>query len=224
MTAGGTSDVTVAAHDGQGDAPDGNRTSDRILRAATGLFYEKGYHATSMREIASLVGIKAGSLYNHFGAKQDILFELAIVVMHEMLAGGQEAIKAAASCEDRIRALVEFHVRYSADHRLRAKVADEQLHALDEKRRRDVLVLRDRYEQLFRNILQEGRDQAGWQVDDIAVVTFAIGTMASAVNVWFREDGRLSASAVAALYGDLVLRAVGADPSRSPSQRRQSPG
>jgi TetR/AcrR family transcriptional regulator, cholesterol catabolism regulator len=194
---------------------DGNSMSNRILVAATALFYERGYHATTMREIASAVGIKAGSLYNHFGAKEDILFEICHGVMVEMLRDGQRAIRTATSREARLRRLVEFHVRFCAEDRFRSKVADDQLHALSDARRRQVLDIRDTYEQLFRDILAEGREDEGWEVDDVAVVTFALATMANSVNVWFRDDGRMTAAAVASIYGDLAVRAVRAGRTRS---------
>jgi TetR/AcrR family transcriptional regulator, cholesterol catabolism regulator len=183
-------------------------TAVRILDAATELFYEKGYHATSMREVAAAAGIKAASVYNHFSGKEQILFDVAHGTMKEMLAGGRAAAASAASPEAELRRLVEFHVRYSAQNRLRAKVADDQLHALKPARRKRVQEIRDDYERLFRDVLTRGRDQHGWQVDDVAVVTFAVATMASAVGVWYREDGRLSADAIASIYGDLAVCAV----------------
>lgn len=214
-------------------------TTTRIIDVATELFYQKGYHGTTMREIAARVGIKAASVYNHFASKEDILFEITFGTMEEMLIGARGAISSAASPEAQLRRLVEFHVRYSAENRLRAKVADDQLHALSPERRRTVLRIRDRYEALFREILTRGRDECNWQVDDVAVVTFAIATMASAVDVWYREDGRLPADAIASIYGDLAVRAVidrdhpaparpaspaGRHPGRKPTtQRRTNP-
>jgi TetR/AcrR family transcriptional regulator, cholesterol catabolism regulator len=187
----------------------GNPTRQKIVAAAAELFYEKGYHATTTREIAARLEMTAASLYNHFPAKEDILFEITLVTMEELLAGGRAAIATAATTAGQLRRLVEWHVRYSAERRLQAKVADEQLHALNPDRRRQVVAKRDEYEQLFRDILTRGRDQDGWQIDDIPVVTFAIATMSSAVGVWFRETGRLSADAVASIYGDIALRAAG---------------
>jgi TetR/AcrR family transcriptional regulator, cholesterol catabolism regulator len=188
--------------------PTNGSTATRILDAATELFYEKGYHATSMREVAAVVGIKAASVYNHFASKEEILFEITHGTMKEMLAGGRAAVGSAASPEAELRRLVEFHVRYSAQNRLRAKVADDQLPALKLARRKRVLRIRDDYESLFRDILTRGHDEHGWQVDDVPVVTFAIATMATAVDVWYREGGRLSADAIASIYGDLAVRAV----------------
>lgn len=188
--------------------PAPNGTAARILEAATKLFYEKGYHATSMREVAAVVGIKAASVYNHFSGKEEILFEIAHGTMKEMLAGGRAAVGSASSPEAELRRLVEFHARYSAQNRLRAKVADDQLHALRPARKKRVQRIRDEYEGLFRDVLTRGRDQHEWQVDDVAVVTFAIATMATGVDVWYREGGRLSADAIASIYGDLAVRAV----------------
>src|ERR1700761_7631923 len=166
-----------------GKQPAPNGTAARVLEAATKLFYEKGYHAASMREVAAVVGIKAASVYNHFSGKEEILFEIAHGTMKEMLAGGRAVASSASSPEAELRRLVEFHVRYSAQNRLRAKVADDQLHALGTARRRRVQRIRDEYEGLFRDVLTRGRDQDGWQVDDVSVVTFAIATMANGVHV-----------------------------------------
>jgi AcrR family transcriptional regulator len=192
----------------QSDSHAAPGTAVRIRDAATELFYEKGYHGTSMREIAAHVGIKPASLYNHFAGKQDILYEIAFGTMQEMFTGAQAATASAASPEGQLRRLVEFHVRYSATNRLRAKVADDQLHAIADEQKGSVLDLRDRYESLFRDVLRRGADECGWHIDDIPVVTFAIATMASAVGVWYRDDGRLSADAIASIYGDLAIRAV----------------
>jgi AcrR family transcriptional regulator len=51
-------------------------TKEKILNEALDLLAEKGYHGTSMREIAKAVGIKGSSIYNHFSGKEDIFSEL----------------------------------------------------------------------------------------------------------------------------------------------------
>lgn len=183
-------------------------TEQRILDAATALFYEKGYHAATMREVAAAVGIKAGSLYNHFPGKADLLFRIAYGTMEELLDGGRAALEAGARPRDRLRALVVWHVTYHAQRRFRARVADEQLHALDPERRAPVLAVRDAYTRLFKDILDEGREAHGWVVPSTAVVTFGIGGMCTFVDTWFREDGLLSATEIADIYADFVLNAL----------------
>jgi AcrR family transcriptional regulator len=183
-------------------------TEQRILDVATVFFYEKGYHATTMREVAARVGIKAGSLYNHFPSKEALLFEIAEGVMQDLLAGGREAVAAESQPREQLRALVRAHVVYHAEQRFRAKVADDQLNALGPERRTQVVAVRDEYERLWRDVLDAGRAQHGWIVPDTPVVTFAVTTMCTAVDVWYRESGRLTPSDVADLYEELVLGAV----------------
>jgi AcrR family transcriptional regulator len=185
-----------------------SRTEQRILDVATELFYEKGYHATTMREVAAGVGIKAGSLYNHFPSKEELLVRIAEGVMQDLLAAGNQAVAGVPEPRDRLRALVRAHVVYHAEQRFRAKVADDQLNALEPERRAAVVVVRDAYERLWRDVLDAGRAAHGWVVPDTAVVTFAITTMCTAVDVWYRENGRLTPSDVADVYEELVLGAL----------------
>jgi AcrR family transcriptional regulator len=183
-------------------------TEQRILEAATALFYEKGYHAATMREVAAAVGIKAGSLYNHFPGKEDLLFRIASGTMEELLEGGRSAIEPLHRPASRLRALVVWHVVYHAEKRFRARVADEQLHALGAERRAAVVRVRDAYTQLFKDVLDAGRDTDGWIVPSTAVVTFGIGGMCTFVDTWFREDGLLTAEEIAEIYADFVLNAL----------------
>jgi len=192
-----------------------SRTEQRILEAATALFYEKGYHASTMREVAAAVGIKAGSLYNHFPGKEDLLFRIAHGTMAELLVGGREATAGGGSPSERLRALVVWHVVYHAEKRFQARVADEQLHALGAERRAAVLQIRDEYTGLFKEILDDGREREGWVVPSSSLITFAIGGMCTFVDTWYREDGPLGAREIAELYADFVLAALGSDGRRT---------
>lgn len=183
-------------------------TDRRILEAATVLFCEKGYHAATMREVAAAAGLKAGSLYNHYASKQELLLRIAAGTMEDLLAGGVAAVRAHVRPRDRLRALITAHVVYHAERRARARVADEQLSALEGANRDAVLRIRDEYEQLLKDVLDAGRKAHGWAVPDTPVVTFAISTMCTAVDTWYRPDGRLTPREIADLYSDFVLGAL----------------
>lgn len=188
---------------------DRTQTAARLLETSARLFYERGYHATNLREIAAAVGIRAPSVYNHFIAKEDLLYAIASETMMELLHDGNQAVEGLDDPAARLYALVERHVVYHCRRRYEAKVADDQLHALSEPRRQEVVAIRDRYERLFRDAIAEGKIR-GWVVDDVPLTTFAITTMASSVADWYRDDGRFDAEQVGGMYADLALRAVGA--------------
>ena len=180
-------------------------TERRILEAATALFYEKGYHGTTMREVAAAVGIKAGSLYNHFPGKEDLLFRIAHGTMEELLVGGREATAAAVSASERLRALVVWHVVYHAEKRFQARVADEQLHALGPERRDAVLQIRDEYTGSSRRSSMSAGSRRGGSFPSSSLITFAIGGMCTFVDTWYRDDGPLTAYEIAEMYADFVL-------------------
>ena len=164
-----------------------------------------------MREVGAGVGIKAGSLYNHYAGKGELLFRIARDVMEELLAAGRQAVAASAEPHEQLRELIRAHVVYHAEHRFRAKVADDQLHALEPDQRAEVIAVRDEYERLWRDVIETGRSAHGWAVPDTPVVTFAITTMCTAVDVWYREGGRLTPDEIAEIYGDFVLGALAGD-------------
>ena len=83
--------------------------------------------------------------------------------MEDLLAGGRTAIAAHDDPAERLRALIVWHVTYHAEQRLRARVADEQLHAISPERRDAVLAVRDAYTDLFKEVLADGRERRGWR-------------------------------------------------------------
>jgi len=183
-------------------------TEERIWTAATELFYERGYHATTMRDVAACVGIKVGSIYNHFPSKDELLFRIVHDTMLNFLAGAHRALVGIDGSDERLRALIKWHVVFHALHRQAAKVADDELLALQPDARSRVIRLRDEYESMMKAVLREGETTLGWQVVDLTVVTIGIETMCTAVAVWFRDDGRLSPQQIATIFADFALRAL----------------
>lgn len=189
-------------------------TEARIRRAATELFYERGYHATTMRDIAARVGIKAGSLYNHFSGKQEILLRISMQTTRELHAGAVSCLEGVEDVEEALRAYLTWHVTFHAEHRLASRVADGQLHALSEENRRAVVEVRDAHEQLLVDLLRRGVKERRWRVADERVITFGIATMCTEVDAWFRDEGPLTAEQIGRIYADFILRGLGAGASK----------
>ncbi len=194
-------------------------TRDRIVEVAARLFHQQGYHATTMRQIAEGVGIKAASLYNHFAGKQELLYTISYDTMGEMLASVQTALAGVREPDEQLRAFVRAHTTYCMVERYRARVADE-LRDLYPENLLDVVAMRDRYEAVLRDILAALDASSGGAVGDVALVANAIGTMASQVATWYRDDGRLSPDEIADLYATLALGAALAGVTRSATRAR----
>jgi AcrR family transcriptional regulator len=183
-------------------------TETRIQRMATELFYERGYHATSMRDIAARVGIKAGSLYNHFPGKHDLLLRISLEATRELYAGALARLEGIEDAEEALRTYVHWHVEFHATHRLECRVADTELRALTPDARRAVVELRDAHEELCVDLLRRGARERGWRVASERVVSIAVLTLCTEVDAWFRDDGPLSAGQVAQIYADLIVNGL----------------
>jgi len=202
--------------------------SERIRRAAIALFNARGYHGTSIRALARIVRVEAASLYYHFPSKQKILTDIFTRVMDDLLEGLERAMQAGTSAEERLRAVVRFHVLFHAERQAEATISRSELRSQTASNLRRIIARRDRYEAMLRTLLIEGVKSGAFEVRDVPLTATAILTMCSGVSDWFSSDGRLSADAVADAYADMVqqlvsparsIRPVGSGPRSSPTAR-----
>ena len=184
-------------------------TEQRILDASTRLFYAHGYHATTMRDIAGEVGIKAGSLYNHYGGKEEILLRICIETSRKLYDGAVAALKGVADVEEQLRKFIMWHVTFHAEYREASRVTDTQLHYLQPDNRQAVIEVRDAHEKLLRDILARGAKQRRWRSSNLRVISIGIETMCTEVDGWFRADGELTSEQIAVIYTDFIRRGLG---------------
>lgn len=182
--------------------------SDRILKAATALFCERGYHGTPMRALARVLRMEAPSLYYRFPSKQEILFAILDRTLDDLLEGLREAVATAARPEARLRAAVRFHVLFHARRRREAFVSGSELRSLTPANFRRVVAKRDQYEHVFRGLLAAGVRAGSFHVGDVKLTAAAILSMCTGVAAWFSEDGRLPAEAIAERYVETISRSV----------------
>src|SRR5438094_10245251 len=128
-----------------------------LTRQAARLFAEKGYHGTSIGEIADALGVQKGSLYSHINSKQDLLYE----TMRE----GADAFHAALDAvpddlpaTEKIRLALRSHLRAVSDQLDVATVFVQEWRYLEGERRDEILAERRRYEERIRALFREGRD------------------------------------------------------------------
>jgi len=205
--------------------------SERIRRAAIALFNARGYHGTPIRALARIVRVEAASLYYHFPSKQEILTDIFVRVMDDLLEGLQDAIQTGSNAEERLRAVVRFHVLFHVDRQAEATISRSELRSLTPSNRRRIVAKRDRYETMLRTLLLDGVECGVFEIRDVPLTATAILTMCSGVSDWFSNQGRLTADALADAYADMVLQLVSRDgglssarlPSRRGSGRRYTP-
>ena len=195
-----------------GGIRDGAKTSVAIREAAAALFFEHGYEATSLRAVAAAVGIQVGSLYNHISGKDELLTDIMVAVMDELEASVEAAVGSAGDSDiARLRAAVDAHIRYHAQHARETFIGNSELRALSAENRKAVLARRSRYEQYMRRLVIKAAAEAGAELIDPKLQTFAVLALGMHVASWFRSRGPLSLEKVVDTYTRISLRQMGID-------------
>jgi TetR/AcrR family transcriptional regulator, cholesterol catabolism regulator len=135
-----------------------------LTREAARLFAERGYHGTSIGDLAEALGVQKASLYHHFASKQDLLHETmrdGAQGFHAML----DAIPETLPATERIRHAIRGHLRLVADQLDVATVFTREWRFLEGERRDEVVAERRRYEERFRALFREGRELSELRTD-----------------------------------------------------------
>jgi AcrR family transcriptional regulator len=182
-----------------------------IIQAAAQIIREKGYHGTSMQDIADEVKLQKASLYHHVTSKQDILFTILEQALDLLISDMREVVDSELNPEEKLRLAMQIYMgRLSEDADL-ATVLLLEHRSLEDKLRTRHTARRDRYELLWRKIIQEGIDVGAFRSVDVNVATFAILGVQNWMITWFKAGGRLSELELSDQFSDLFLRGLRAD-------------
>jgi TetR/AcrR family transcriptional regulator, cholesterol catabolism regulator len=190
-------------------------TRDRIELAAGALFRERGYAATSVRDIARALDIQGASLYAHIASKEDVLWSLVERAAQRFEAAADAATGRAPSraSRDRLRALVRAHVLVVTDDPHLASVFVREWRQLSAERRELILERRDRYEDRFRTLIADGIAGGDFGPVDPATASLFLLTALNGVVDWYRPNGRLPATRIADAFADLAVRSLTGAPA-----------
>jgi AcrR family transcriptional regulator len=177
-----------------------------LTRIAARLFAERGYHGTSMGDLAEAMGVQKGSLYSHTPSKQDLLHDTmrdGAAAFHAALDGVPEDAPAA----ERLRLALRAHLHVVAEQLDVATVFTREWRYLEPARRDEILAERRRYEERWRALVREGveRGELRSDLDENAAVLLALSA-ANWAYTWLKPgfDTDALADRFAALLVDGV--------------------
>jgi AcrR family transcriptional regulator len=199
-----------ASSDGRASTRRGPETRDAIEGAAIELFARLGYHATSMRAIASAAGVQPAAIYHWYPSKEAILVHLQDDFMERLTEKVVAAIGLHQRPVLRLGAAVREHVVFHGIHRREAFVTDSEIRALTDGPRRALIAQRDAYQARFSEMIRDGIRDGSLRSSDAHVATYAILLQCTGVALWFDPSGPLTLEQVAELHVELVLGSLGA--------------
>lgn len=191
-----------------GRTRNGSQTARAIREAALELFAEKGYHATSLRDIGAKVGMHAGSLYNHISSKEELLVTLLKAFTAERIETLTQATAGVDDPEARLRALIDAIVLDRPREHREIFVSQSELRAVDPDHRREIVALRDEYEEVIGRVLDHGAERGAFDVPDRKLAIYAIIAIGQQIDRWYRSDGRLTREEISRVYQTMILRSL----------------
>ncbi|MGW4982787.1 TetR family transcriptional regulator [Streptomyces mirabilis] len=182
----------------------------RLLVAAVEAFAERGYHATTTRDIAGRAGMSPAALYIHYKTKEELLHRISRIGHDKALDIVRSAAQGGGGAAERLTDAVRSFVRWHAGQHTTARVVQYELEALGPEARAEIVALRRQTDAAVRGIIADGVAAGDFDVPDVPGTTLAVLSLCIDVARWFNVGGPRTPDEVGALYADLVLRMVGA--------------
>ncbi|MBV6426599.1 MAG: HTH-type transcriptional repressor KstR2 [Haliscomenobacter sp.] len=167
-----------------------------ILETAAILFRDKGYSATSMRDLARAVGLQASSLYNHIESKEKLLQEICLANALKFLSMMEKVEAMDIPVAAKVEQLLRLHIRTAIQDVTSVTSFNDEWRHLGEPYLKDFKDMRRDYEQRFIHILRQGIEAGEIRAQEPQVVLYTLFSSLRWLYDWFQPGKRLSATNV----------------------------
>jgi AcrR family transcriptional regulator len=185
--------------------------SDRrseIRQTAKKLFKERGYAATSMRDLAKEVGIEAASLYNHLSSKEELLNEMCFDIADQFFQAFKTAVSEEKSPSKKLKSAIKAHIGVIANNLDASTVFFHEWIFLKEPALGRFKKMRNEYEQGFRELIQKGIAEKDFKEVNIKLAVFTIISALNATYDLYRSSEKLTQEEIAESISNLLLKGL----------------
>jgi TetR/AcrR family transcriptional regulator, cholesterol catabolism regulator len=183
-------------------------TRDDILDAAAQVFRQKGFHGASMADIAESVQLQKASLYHHVSSKQEILLALLDRALEMLFEQIDVVAKQPLPADEKLRQMVQVYLRLLAENGDLSAVLLFEHRSLEPDQHARHIPNRDRFEALWREVLEDGVRAGLFTCSDIALVTRALMGILNWTLTWYHTEGNLTIDQIADQYTNLLLNGL----------------
>lgn len=179
---------------------------EQVIRSAAQLFREKGYAASSMRDLAQELGIEAASLYSHIKSKEEILQSLCFDMATEFRKSLKEVESKKVSAGEKLKLGIIGHIQVMAKDLVASAVFMNEHRHLSQPYLRDFLLLRINYINRFKDIIEEGI-KTGEFKENIDK-KLAVMTLFSSLNwmpMWYDPHSNVMAADIGQQLADMLV-------------------
>lgn len=185
---------------------------ERLIDAAVEAFAEKGFAATTTRDIASRAQMSPAAVYVHHDSKESLLFTVSTQGHQAALAVIERATAGPGGPSDRLaNAIHDFSAWHASNTRV-GRIVQNEFNALSPEHRAEIAQLRRATEAQIRSILNDGLRAGVFEIDDVPGTARALLSLSIDLLRWFSPAGTQSPADIAKLHGELAVRMTRALP------------
>lgn len=185
---------------------------EQILSAAERLFRERGYLATSVREIGEAIGIRGASLYHHIGGKEDLLWASARRAADRFFAALTPVLAEETATPLKLRRAIIAHIGVITHNLDAAAIYFNEWRHLSAERQAEFTRQRDEYEGCFRQLIAQCvREGHLADIDERFAARFVLSAL-NWTHQWYRPDGAMTPDQIGQTLADMVLHGLARSP------------
>ncbi|MGB0386491.1 MAG: TetR/AcrR family transcriptional regulator [Ardenticatenaceae bacterium] len=181
---------------------------DQLLIKAAHLFSKKGYHATTMKDIAAELEILPGSLYHHIDSKESLLLEIMELCIQALLKQVRPVVASDLSPIEKIREIVCIHIKMILSHPDMLTVFLHEMKSIPKEKRLQQIELRAEYNYLLKRVIEEGVASGDFRPLHPGMASFAILGMLNWLYTWYRSTGSLTPTEITNEYLAFVMHGL----------------
>lgn len=179
---------------------------EQILDSASRLFSERGYHATSMRDLAGELGMQGGSLYAHISGKEELLIEIVNQASRQFDGALFSLRDTPLPADEKLREAMRRHIKVVADNMDSATVFFHEWKHLSPEAYARVTGWRDSIDAFYRELMLQGMEEGVFRPDlDPKMSAYLVLSAVNWAYTWYRPGGTLSSRDVADSFADMLL-------------------
>ena len=184
---------------------DASSKDEKIFAEAVRIFREKGYHATSVQDIADAVGLQKGSLYHYISSKEELLYKIFERSTGALTQELESIIASDDSPTNKLHRAIEAHLTALCKQLDTYTVYLSERRALSGRTHTRVRAEGERHARLLERIIQEGIATKDFRAVDSKMAAHAILGMCNWLYQWYSPAGRLTPHEIAVIFSDLVV-------------------
>lgn len=186
------------------------RKKEKILQSALTVLAEKGYHGTTMEDIASHLLMTKGSLYYYFKDKQELVYESQVKLLNQSIENVKTISEAGTLASDKLIGMIRIHTKYLIKNQSGFELMNKPEDIFSEEQLQEIFRLREQYAEYYDKILAEGVEDGSFtiQEDEIKIVRNIILGALNWVTQWYSPQGYKSINDFVEAITKYVLRIV----------------